>query len=266
MGRRASRVAFLVLAGGLWACGGDGETATDLGQDPGTSDPGTFDPGPADPGMADPGGTDLGPADAAPEVPVADRFSPPAETATFVYRVASGTTTTDLPAKAGPVETWHGREYRRLDLGDFTLADPTGVKAWANYQDNGIEFGGAEVYVGGQGNAGKPMLSYVLDQPIQGRFDGEVGKTYYTSVDGHLLVGGGDEILTVQVSYQLVATGQTAEVPYGSVKDCLLYHLVITAGDLKDWAADFWVKSGVGLVKATSIPGFDEVTLVSYTP
>jgi hypothetical protein len=32
---------------------------------------------------------------------------------------------------------------------------------------------------------------------------------------------------------------------------------------LTDYESDYWVKSGLGLVRATSIPGFDNCDLVS---
>ena len=196
------------------------------------------------------------------EAVVVAPFQIPDPATTFTYRVANGSGTLDLPAAAGPVETYHGKEYRRLDLGDFTKADPTGVKAWANFADPQIEFGGAQVFVAGSGTPGQPSIEYVLDAPITGRLDGQVGKTLDATATGHLVIGGSSQLIQVHVEYTLASANETVEVPYGSVKGCLHYHLVVSAGDLQGWAADYWLKSGIGLIKATSIPGFDEVDLL----
>ena len=169
----------------------------------------------------------------------------------------------DLPAAAGPIEAYHGKQYRRLDLGDYTKADPTGVKAWANFADDQIEFGGAQVFVEGSGTPGQPSMEYILDAPISGRFDGELGKTMDATATGQLVIGGSSQLIQVHVEYTLASANETVDVPYGTVKGCLHYHLVVSAGDLQGWATDYWVKSGIGLVKATSIPGFDEVELVA---
>ncbi|MBI5501225.1 MAG: hypothetical protein HY907_13345 [Deltaproteobacteria bacterium] len=196
-----------------------------------------------------------------------ERFVPPAAGSTFVYRVEipGEPDPIDMPGSAGPRETFHGTEYQRLDLGDFAVADPVGVRTWANYADNAIEFGGAEVYLDGTGTAGAPDFTYWFEVPLSGRFDGDVGAASEATATGHLVFEG-DPTGTpydITVTYTLVSTSESVTVPYGTVDGCIHYHLVTNSSDLTDYASDYWVKSGLGLVKATSIPGFDNCELVS---
>ncbi|MBM4371940.1 MAG: hypothetical protein FJ098_09815, partial [Deltaproteobacteria bacterium] len=48
----------------------------------------------------------------------------------------------------------------------------------------------------------------------------------------------------------------------GTFDGCIHYSFVEDSTDLTGFEVDYWVKSGVGIIKATTIPGFEALELV----
>ena len=69
------------------------------------------------------------------------------------------------------------------------------------------------------------------------------------------------------MTYTLVATDESVDVPYGTVDDCVHVHFEIDASDMPGFTLEigWWASSGLGMVKATEPPGLSEMELVSYT-
>jgi hypothetical protein len=53
-------------------------------------------------------------------------------------------------------------------------------------------------------------------------------------------------------------------VPAGTFDGCIHYEIIEDSTDLQGFKAEYWLKSGVGMIKATVIPGFGGIELVSY--
>lgn len=286
------RTAFWCLVfGGVVACGGgsggsndpgsgsDIPSAQDVLADPGTAeDPGVTpdhsggkdaeggtdtsggtDPGPqTDPGtIQDPGGTsDTGPGGVTYEPPN------PATTFTYLLKPCDDTPPEEVPARiAGDVEIG-GQTWRRLEVGDFQAPTRNGFVSYTRIHQGRYEVIGADVYQAGDPNV---FLSWRFDQPIGGPISGQDGLSETTSATGTLCVMGNCDPYDISVTYTLVSSNETVQVAYGTVTGAIHIHFEQRSSDMGDFVlqSDWWVKSGIGLIKATEVPGFCGLELKS---
>lgn len=204
-------------------------------------------------------------ADVAADTTSGSVYDPPDPATTYVYRVwkAGSSETIDMPARFGARETKAGREYRRLEVGDFTQAEIWGVIIWSNNDGTSLETGGAEVY--NPGASGQPSFAYVFDEPLKGSFLLDEGATDETTASGKFVIGGQELPFDITLTFTLVSKDESVTVPAGTIDHCIHYKFVENSTDLSNFNVDYWIKSGVGMVKATVIPGFDALELVSVT-
>ena len=192
-------------------------------------------------------------------------FVPPAETTTYVYRVEGAgpeVAAADLPAKYGPKEDYNGHIYRRMDVGDFTVAEPIGVKIWTLYENDTLQTGGAQVF--NPGTNGEFTFAYAFDEPLLGNLNGEVDVPQVTNTTGKFTIMGFDSPFEITLTYTLKSLNASITVPAGTFDGCIHYEIIEDSTDLQGFKAEYWLKSGVGMIKATVIPGFGGVELVSY--
>lgn len=190
-------------------------------------------------------------------------FVPPPATATYVYRVGvPGGSPVDMPARYGDKEMYHGHLYRLMEVGDFTQEEITGVRIWALYENDTFQTGGAEVY--NPGKLGAPSFAYAFDEPLLGNLNGEIGEEQVTQTTGQLIFGTDGIPFSIKLTYTLLSKDASVEVPAGKFDGCIHYKIVEDSNDLQGYEAEYWLKSGVGMIKATVIPGFDAMELVSY--
>lgn len=276
------RLVFLIGILCLSACDG-GSDATDPGsvrdlpatdvagdpgappQDPGGIDSMTEDPGPGtdhsgtpDPGVAtDPGATtDPGSGGVTYQPP------DPATTFTYLLKGCDDLPSEEVPANLAGTEEIGGQTWRRLEVGDFQKATRNGFVSFTRIRDGRYEVIGSDVFQEGQSDA---FLSWRFDQPIGGPISGRDGLTETTSASGTLCVMGSCDPYDISVTYTLVATSETVEVAYGSVTDCIHIQFEQRSSDMGEFVLEshWWVKSGIGLIKATEIPGFCGLELKS---
>gem|GEM_PF-2368131 len=190
-------------------------------------------------------------------------FVPPPASATYVYRVGvPGGAPVDMPARYGDKEMYHGHLYRLMEVGDFTQESITGVRIWALYENDTFQTGGAEVY--NPGKLGEPSFAYAFEEPLLGNLNGEIGEEQVTETTGQLIFGTDGVPFSIKITYILLSKNASVEVPAGKFDGCIHYKIVEDSSDLQGYEAEYWLKSGIGMVKATVIPGFDAMELVSY--
>ena len=247
---------------------GDVTTADTAGADttaPDTAGPDTVVP---DTPGADTAGPDTA-TDAAVDTPAETAtghvYDPPDPATTYVYRVwkPGSSETIDVPGRYGDRETKNGHEYRLLELGDFTAAEIWGLHIWANYADDRLETGGVEVY--NPGAPGQPSFAYMFDEPWGGSFLQEEGTSSESHATGTFLIADQEIPFEITVNFTLVSSDESVDVPAGTIEHCIHYRFTENSTDLTNFDTDYWIKSGVGMIKATTIPGFDAMELVSVT-
>ena len=289
----------IVLTLALAACGGKSKTAGDVSADgtghdvaadsttpdassdataPDAASPDAANPDAAGPDTAGPDAVsdtalpepapDV-PAEAAPDAPsdtgTGHRYDPPDPATTYVYRVfkAGSADTLDLPARFAANEVKNGHEYRRLELGDLTAAEVWGLVLWSNYADDRLETGGVEVY--NPGAPGQPSFAYLFDEPWGGSLLAEDGTSSTSSATGTFAIAGQEFPFEITVDFTLVSSDESVDVPAGTIAHCIHYRFTENSSDLTGFVTDYWIKSGTGMVKATTIPGFDALELVSVS-
>ncbi len=193
-------------------------------------------------------------------------FIAPDPATTFTYRLYSfeygELGSYDVPGKFGIREDKFGHEYRRVELGDFSLDQVHGLIIWANHTAEGMETGGVEVYQGA--HADEPSFAYFFEEPLSGSFLIEPGTTTQTQATGHFIIDEDEMPFEITLDYELVSLNETVEVPAGTIEGCIHYRFVENSTDLSDFGVDYWVKDHIGIVKATTVPGFEALELVDY--
>lgn len=193
-------------------------------------------------------------------------FIAPDPATTFTYRLYSfewgELGSYDVPGKFGVREEKFGHEYRRVELGDFTQDQVHGLIIWANHTEEGMETGGVEVYQGA--HADEPSFAYFFEEPLSGSFLVEPGTATQTSTTGHFVMDEQEMPFEITLDYELVSLNETVEVPAGIIDGCIHYRFVENSTDLSDFGVDYWVKDHIGIVKATTVPGFEALELVDY--
>jgi len=245
--------------------GGTDVAPADPGQteDPtGTSDQGTLDPG----GATDPGGTtDPGPGTDPGSGGVTYRPPDPSTTFTYLLKACDENPPQEVPARISETEEIGGQTWRRLEVGDFEAETRNGFVSFTRIRDGRYEVIGSDVYMEGQKD---PFLSWRFDQPIGGPISGEAHLTEPTTAKGTFCVMGNCDPYEMSVTYTLVSTSETIEVAYGTVSDCIHIRFEQRSTDLGDTVleSNWWVKSGIGLIKATEVPGYCGLELKAVHP
>lgn len=217
--------------------GGADAPAADVAGDPGQP--------PQDTG----GTTDIG--------PVGVTYEPPDPSTTFTYllQACGENPPQEVPANIAGTEEIGGSTWRRLEVGDFKAPTRNGFVSFSRIRDGRYEVIGSDVYEEGQE---APVLSWRFDQPIGGPISGQDGLTGTTSTTGTFCVTNNCDSYNISVKYTLVSTSETIDVAYGTVHDCIHIRFEQSSSDMGDYVleSNWWVKSGIGLVKATEIPGY----------
>lgn len=250
-----------------------GEDSLDLPRDQGMTDVGQGEQTPVpDATQQDPGG---GPDNTVPDTAVQDpgtttdpgvvtdtatpgvTYQPPDPATTFTYllKVCDDNPPVEVPANLSRTEEIGGQTWRRLEVGDFEAPTRNGFVSFTRIREGRYEVIGSDVFQEGQPD---PFLSWRFDDPIGGPISGDNGLTGTTETTGTLCVMGACDAYDISVTYTLVSTSETIEVAYGTVSDCIHIHFEQRSSDMGDFVleSDWWVKSGIGLIKATEIPGF----------
>ncbi len=184
---------------------------------------------------------------------------------TFEYRLHAndGSDPLDLPATFAGTEDINGHTYRRFEIGDHSAAEVTGLVIWSNYAEDAMETGGAQVFY--HSSPDEPSLAYTFDEPLKGSFLLDEGSSASIDATGTFNLFGDDTPFEIALEYTLVGVDETVEVPAGTFDGCIHYRFVENSTDLTGYETDYWVKSGVGIIKATTVPGFGAIELLSYT-
>jgi len=251
-------ILLLATLGLSTSCGGSATTAIDVPNPDGRI---------LDDSSLDSTGADLPPADTGGE-PGGATYQPPAAGTLFTYLLSSCDTPPvhrEVPARIDHTQTVNGVLWHRLEVGDFEAATRDGFVSLSRVQGGRIEFLGAEVYRAGSPD---PEVTFRLDTPVGGPLQGEQGATDTTSATGQICIGTSCSALDLQLTYTLVEAFASVDVPYGTVADCQHIRLEQRSSDMPGYVltTDWWVKTGIGMVKATEVPGWCALELKSVTP
>lgn len=191
-------------------------------------------------------------------------FALPPEGSTFVYDLDGA----ELPAAFTGPELLVTEEYYKLEFGDFTSEDPDGLKIWFRYTDEVIEAAGAQVYTSGLGAVDTAFFEYFLDTLLVIDLSAPLNTPQDTHGAGEMCFYGTNcDPFQIDITYTVVERDASVTAPAGTEQGCIHLTMSISATDLGGAVleADYYLKSGVGLISGTFPPGYDSVELVSFT-
>jgi len=254
------------------AGGGDSsvaDTAADAGVDPGVA-PDSVDDDVAVPPDSAPDSAADAPAevaadtapDTAPDTAGPHDFVVPGPGVRFTYLLQRcGGDAFEVPGNYDTTIDLNGQTYRRVQVGDFEAATREGFETWSRFKDGTFQVAGAAVYDVGSPD---PAMSYTLDPPITAPLYADEGATGTIPSGGQLCFGRACQPYEVSFAWTLVSKNASVTVPYGTVDGCIHLQIEQSEGG-GSWGIEWWLKEGIGLVKATEMPGFCGLELKAFT-
>mgnify|MGYP000960450643 CR=1 FL=1 len=167
-------------------------------------------------------------------------------------------------------ETFVDGTYTKMEIGDFTQADPFGMIVWLDLStENRVGFKASEAYFGGIGDGGEWDMYAEAQTIVEIPFDAGIGVMQQTGgdVDFYFKSKDPDEVHSFALETTLLATDATVTVPFGTVTDCWEIQCDMTITDPYGTYTDsytMYYHPDYALVQSPIMPGFCTLELVSW--
>ncbi len=205
------------------------------------------------------------PVDTAPDE--TNLFEPPPEGTTWEYLVgAAGAGATYWPGVFAD-GAYKGEPSTEVTFGDFTEAQPEGIRAWIVVDDADASILLVRAIEVWGGRSDTPTREYRFEPPMgihrdQLREDEDLT----LAPTGEFVINGTVQDMDIQGTYALTNVNDTLDVPYGRLGGCWIYEFELVERGIKV-ATQLELKPRIGLVRARGLLGFNDITLAEvYEP
>jgi len=196
---------------------------------------------------------DTGPADVPP-------LEPPADGTTFQYRIADTSGSLHWPAAIGDGE-YEGEPYTEITLGDFSVAQPEGIRAWMTMGTDDPTSARIKTIEVWSGNMDTPLLQYLFEPAFLFTFDPSlVDEPQAAEPTGQFVLSGVSEPMDISGTYTLSSTDEDVDVFYDRIEGCWIYDFDLLERGFQ-FEAQIALKSRMGVVKSEGLLGFSSIEL-----